>query len=345
MTLESFNITTVNHTISIRAYANVVNPLPESVNVNMPAFPFVVSLNNSGIPEIPPLLSVSTGYCLPFSLTHPNVSLSLVGTISPLPRAAAPLLSSFVSSYLSGRDAPIIVGSPLLPSITLPTVFPAPQPKPQILHDVQIKDMRINLKGEQVLASGTVYARVVLPAGIRLKLDADSIWPDVLVFDGEVPDDDLAVDQNEESTAMKYDVEKKPKEKKGRSRIPKEPLPSPLPERAFARIRPEDWLPANSFPLDPSPGGTAGQFEVSAKVNNVPLEVLPGRDLLLQRFVAKVLFGPDGALAGVRGTAAVAASVDGLPVDDDDGDENQKHIVELTGLPFSGSFRVGKKSR
>lgn len=334
MTLESFNITTVNHTISIRAYANVVNPFPESVNVNLPAFPFVVSLNNSGISEIPPLLSVSTGYCLPFSLTHPNVSLSLVGTISPLPRAAAPLLSSFVSSYLSGRDAPIIVGSPLLPSITLPTVFPAPHPKPQILHDVQIKDMRIILKGEQVLASGTVYARVVLPAGIRLKLDADSIWPDVLVFDGEVPDDDAG----EEST-------KKPKEDNGRSRIPKEPLPSPLPERAFARIRPEDWLPANSFPLDPSPGGTAGQFEVSAKVNNVPLEVLPGRDLLLQRFVAKVLFGPDGALAGVRGTAAVAASVDGLPVDDEDGDDTQKHIVELTGLPFSGSFRVGKKSR
>lgn len=334
MTLESFNITTVNHTISIRAYANVVNPFPESVNVNLPAFPFVVSLNNSGISEIPPLLSVSTGYCLPFSLTHPNVSLSLVGTISPLPRAAAPLLSSFVSSYLSGRDAPIIVGSPLLPSITLPTVFPAPHPKPQILHDVQIKDMRIVLKGEQVLASGTVYARVVLPAGIRLKLDADSIWPDVLVFDGEVPDEDAG----EEST-------KKPKEDKGRSRIPKEPLPSPLPERAFARIRPEDWLPANSFPLDPSPGGSAGQFEVSAKVNNVPLEVLPGRDLLLQRFVAKVLFGPDGALAGVRGTAAVAASVDGLPVDDDDGDDTQKHIVELTGLPFSGSFRVGKKSR
>lgn len=194
--------------------------------------------------------------------------------------------------------------------------------------------MRIILKGEQVLASGTVYARVVLPAGIRLKLDADSIWPDVLVFDGEVPDDDAG----EEST-------KKPKEDNGRSRIPKEPLPSPLPERAFARIRPEDWLPANSFPLDPSPGGTAGQFEVSAKVNNVPLEVLPGRDLLLQRFVAKVLFGPDGALAGVRGTAAVAASVDGLPVDDEDGDDTQKHIVELTGLPFSGSFRVGKKSR
>lgn len=261
-----------------------------------------------------------------------------MGTISPLPRAAAPLLSSFVSSYLSGRDAPIIVGSPLLPSITLPTVFPAPHPKPQILHDVQIKDMRIILKGEQVLASGTVYARVVLPAGIRLKLDADSIWPDVLVFDGEVPDEDAVVFRGEELT-------KKPKEDKGRSRIPKEPLPSPLPERAFARIRPEDWLPANSFPLDPSPGGSAGQFEVSAKVNNVPLEVLPGRDLLLQRFVAKVLFGPDGALAGVRGIAAVAASVDGLPVDDDDGDENQKHIVELTGLPFSGSFRVGKKSR
>lgn len=81
---------------------------------------------------------------------------------------------------------------------------------------------------------------------------------------------------------------------------------------------------------------------MSAQVIDVPLEVLPGRDALLRSFIGKVLFGGrEGALAGVKGTAAVAAVVDGLPVRG--GDENG-HVMELLGLPFSGSVRVGRKS-
>ena len=85
------------------------------------------------------------------------------------------------------------------------------------------------------------------------------------------------------------------------------------------------------------------EYIVTADIENVPLEVLPGRQKLMSSFVAKVLFGPQGALAGVQGTAAVAALVDGLPVAGD-GHESGGGIVELLGLPFTGSFRVGKKA-
>ena len=135
---------------------------------------------------------------------------------------------------------------------------------------------------------------------------------------------------------------KKRKDKKNKDKdnasIPKEPLPSPLPARAFARIRPDDWLPSSSTKVN----GT-NAYEVTAQVVDVPLEVLPGRDALLRSFIAKVLFsGREGALAGVKGTAAVAVAVDGLPVEGDDGKGG--HVFELTGLPFSGSVRIGKKN-
>ena len=53
----------------------------------------------------------------------------------------------------------------------------------------------------------------------------------------------------------------------------------------------------------------------------------------------KVIFGTQGALAGVQGVAAVAVRVNGLPfANGHDGE------MELTGLPFEGSVRIGKKS-
>ena len=49
-----------------------------------------------------------------------------------------------------------------------------------------------------------------------------------------------------------------------------------------------------------------------------------------------MIFGSQGALAGLLGTAAVGVEVKGLPFGN--GGE-----IELTGLPFRGSVRVGKK--
>ena len=310
--------------------------------------------------HLPPTVPIAVGTTSAFDLTykHPNTSILLRAGPASLSKDATPLLSSFVSMYLAGRDSPILIGTPLLPSLRVPAEFPAPNPPPRILQDVTIRDMRIVLRGERVLASGTVFARVILPAGIRLSLEAKRIWPDVLVFDGEVPKDEPELNGTAFSSAKEPDFtfdqrlprwpgkqsdgshSHKDKENE-RGKVPKEPLPDPLPERAFARIRPDDWLDADSTPLDADDGQGASEYTVTARVENIPLEVLPGREIVFQRFVAKVMFGSGGALAGVRGVAAVAASVDGIALGDED--EGTAHVVELTGLPFSGSFRVGKK--
>jgi hypothetical protein len=55
-----------------------------------------------------------------------------------------------------------------------------------------------------------------------------------------------------------------------------------------------------------------------------------------------VIFGKDGAVAGILGSAAVSASVHGLPLYDDK--NRQTSNMVLSGLPFRGSVPVGKKS-
>lgn len=86
------------------------------------------------------------------------------------------------------------------------------------------------------------------------------------------------------------------------------PLPSPLPDRAFARIRPTDWVVATT--MEPCDGDahrvtvTGGKKKddpcqdlgedvgwsavVTAVVEKVPLQVLPGRDKQFRSFMSKV---------------------------------------------------------
>ena len=47
-----------------------------------------------------------------------------------------------------------------------------------------------------------------------------------------------------------------------------------------------------------------------------------------------MIFSSNGAVAGVKGVAAVAVNVEGLPLDHGD--------MELDGLPFKGMVRIGK---
>jgi len=51
-----------------------------------------------------------------------------------------------------------------------------------------------------------------------------------------------------------------------------------------------------------------------------------------------VIFGKEGATAGIAGNAAVTVSIDGIPLDG-----NSAKLV-LVGLPFRGRVRVGKKA-
>lgn len=52
-----------------------------------------------------------------------------------------------------------------------------------------------------------------------------------------------------------------------------------------------------------------------------------------------MVFGTDGAIAGILGSAAVGVEVEGLPYN---GPGNPREM-EFSGLPFQGSVRIGKK--
>jgi len=54
-----------------------------------------------------------------------------------------------------------------------------------------------------------------------------------------------------------------------------------------------------------------------------------------------VIFGTDGATAGIAGNAAVTVSVDGIPLAGTPGPGSTNLI--LTGFPFRGRVKIGKK--
>jgi len=163
--------------------------------------------------------------------------------------------------------------------------LPAPSPKPQVLREVTIRDMKINPFGSNFLASGVVEGKVVLPKGINIGLEVSSVFPDVLIFDGELPGNDeffepgLTTQRHHHNDS---DTHLPPPP-------PKPPLPSPLPLHAFARVRPDEWLPSLSARIEPPEGEDAGAtYVLSAKVVDIPLEVLPGRQKEFSNFVTKV---------------------------------------------------------
>ncbi|KAI4524646.1 hypothetical protein K525DRAFT_262394 [Schizophyllum commune Loenen D] len=307
ITLKDFSVASSQAGLLLSAEATIVDPAPDTFNITTPELPFFVSLPT---PDGPPfqIASISTA---PFTLTHPNITLQITGQVLPLtPNATHGVLSDFISRYLSAQPNPILLSTPYLLNYTLDAVFPAPSPRPRVLRDVTIRDMHIKPVGTTFYASGTVYARVVLPRGMDIDLNVSRVLPDVIVFDGEVPDD---ID-------------------------PEHGLPDPLPERAFGRLQPEEWIPADSVP-DDHEGDEGSALAVRADIVDVPLEVLPGRQKEFSNFVSKVIFGHDGATAGILGTTAVGVSVRGLPVLDD----GKPSEMDLRGLPFKGNVKVGKK--
>ncbi|EJF58295.1 hypothetical protein DICSQDRAFT_110426 [Dichomitus squalens LYAD-421 SS1] len=324
--LQSFNIASRHGTIELSANATALNPVPLDVEFEAPALPFLIHLPQpeSNLSSV----AVASVHSHPFQFTHPNISLTISGAVVPLPRDSSSALSAFVSKYISGRDADIEISTPLYPGLTINTTFPAPHPRPQILRNVSISDMRIKPVGATMFASGVVHALVVLPKGIDVGVNASRLFPDVLVFDGEVPTSD---EPGPDETAPLTSALGHP------SPPPTRPLPEPLPPRAFAHIVPDDWIPAECREVE-APPDSGSTVAVSAQLVDVPLEVLPGREREFSDFMAKVIFGSQGALAGVQGVAAVAVRVEGLPFAN-----GQDPEMELAGLPFQGSVRIGKK--
>ncbi|KAG2095708.1 uncharacterized protein F5147DRAFT_717932 [Suillus discolor] len=315
ITLQSFGVESEAKDVTVHALATVVNPVPPIINLTAPSLPFIISLPSENH-SLVPMVSVHTD---PFMLTHPNITLTISGSVLPLPPQHSAPISAFISRFLSLEPNPVSVACPLFPSFALDMEFPAPSSKPQILRNVTIHDMKIkpNSASTGFLASGSVFAHIVLPKGMDLTLDVTRVFPDVLVFDGEAHElPTLLIPQQKDE----------------------EELPDPLPERAFGHIRPEDWLEATSVQVDTE--GEGSIFAVTADMVDVPLEVLPGRQKQFSNFISKVVFGTHGALAGLQGTTDVGVHILGLPFRDH---EDTATGMDLLGLPFRGSVRIGMK--
>ncbi|KAG7093681.1 hypothetical protein E1B28_007339 [Marasmius oreades] len=321
ITLCTFNLSTSADNLLIEAAATVIDPAPLNFDLNAPSLPFIVSLPSESFTPAH-VASVKTK---PFSLTHPNITLDIFGHVLPLSEDTLPLLSTFITRYLSGLSNPITIHTPIFADLSVNVDFPAPTIKPHILRDVTIRDMKIK-PGNTFTASGTVLARVVLPKGMNVELDVKRVLPDVLVFDGEVPESVHLL----EPASLRPPAPAPP---------PRRPLPDPIPEKAFGHIRPDDWLISRCVRIEPE-AGEGAEFSVTARIVDVPLEVLPGRRSEFSDFVSKVIFGRQGAVAGILGTADVGVTVKGLPLDSPD----HRDGMVLSGLPFKGSVRVGKKN-
>ncbi|KAI9438144.1 hypothetical protein H4582DRAFT_1814649 [Lactarius indigo] len=338
--LTHFSLTSGAHNLTIDASATVVNPLPASVSFTVPSFPFIIWIPApSNDSTLVPLASVTSA---PFSLTHPNLTLSLNGNVLPISHSGTPALSSLISDYLSGADHPIAITAPLefFHGYIAHTTFPAPHPRPEVLHNVTIESMKVHPSGTMIFASGIVHARLALPEGIDVTISPSRVLPDALIFDGPLP-----VQFDPAYTFPPLPLPITDPDDDEDIPPPAPPLPTPLPPRAFARVRPSAWLAALTAPTAPRRDwGERGSttLRVSARFADVPLEVLPGREREFRSFVGKVIWGAgDGAVAGVQGVVAVGVRVEGLPIDQRDGDEGRAMV--LTGLPFHGSVTVGKK--
>ncbi|KAG8216010.1 hypothetical protein J3R82DRAFT_8003 [Butyriboletus roseoflavus] len=307
VSVESFDISSTDKEIQLNARASFIDPAPPGFEMAVPALPFVVSLPTRNSDTITPIASAQTQ---PFTLTHPNTTLFISGKVLPLPSTAIEALSLFASRYLSLQRNPISFSSALLPSLVINTEFPSPATKPKVLRDVTIRNMKVKPYGSEFLASGEVFGLIVLPKGMNFQMDVKQIMPDILIFDGDV-DDSLP-----------------PLGALGN--VPSR-LPQPLPPRAFGHILPDDWLDAES--VYDGTDGEGSIFNISASIIDVPIQVLPGRQKEFSNFVRKVVFGSDGATAGLQGTVDVEVDIIGLPFHNGDGDEVG---FQLKGLPLRG---------
>ena len=276
VTLKTFHIFSDLNRLYVDASAAFSTPIPASMELTMPSLPLMVSVprhpNDTLVNHTAPIVHVKT---MPLTLTHPNATVHVHGHVATLTRNSFPSLSSFVTSYLNGESPRISLSTPLLHGITVDTVFPAPDPRPQVLRNVTIKDMKIRpLTSGMMFASGTVFANVVLPKGMDMSLQVDAIYPQLLIYDGPVPDDKFVRMEGLE-------------EDEGDDLPDPIPLPDPLPANAFAHIRPGQWLESISVPLGHR-DGEGSVFAVSAKIVDIPLEVLPGRQREFSNFVGKV---------------------------------------------------------
>ncbi|KIO21306.1 hypothetical protein M407DRAFT_29081 [Tulasnella calospora MUT 4182] len=348
VTLANYTLSSNPNTskLEVSALVDVVNPLPHSIHgaVQSP-FEFTISLvaeaqipapppSNDTTPAIPLSAPVARVFTDPIHFTHPNISLFLNGTILPIGKESLPLLSQFLSNYLTARPSPIEISTSAPLSLSIRTKFPAPKEKPKLIRTVKLDNVRIYPNpetGEDLLAAGIIRAYLELPPGLEsLTLDVDRILPDVLVYDGPAPPRQGSSEFASLWQGGSVDASIVATNDSGRVPFPAPPLPDPLPPKAFARIRPLHWLDAVNLPApDPSdPNKTV--LMVRAEMEDVPLDILPGRDAVFQQFVQKILW-KGFAVAGVRGDAACGVGIEGISI-------GNGTDMELRGLPVEAQF-------
>lgn len=249
-------------------------------------------------------------------------------------------LSHFLQNYLHGLDNPILIQglsalpsfatselSPpkwllsTLPSVSVPLSFPGPNPRPKIIQSVTIEHMRLSETRGKMLASGVVIAEISLPAGMEsVDVDINAVRPDIMIFDGPPPDDDDDDEDNDNDNDNDGQV--------NRERI-RDGDGEEYPERAFGHIKPDSYLHSTSEryvnPEHPD------WIIVKAPMEDIPVEILHGRDGVMRAFVSKVVF-KGGALAGIKGEADVRVQVKGVAGE-----------VGLGGLPVRGEVWIGRQ--
>ncbi|BGP26331.1 hypothetical protein Rt10032_c10g4363 [Rhodotorula toruloides] len=275
----------------------------------------------------------------------------------PLSRA----LSRFVARYLSGRPndiyirydsapEPPLLGDPA-PDAPFPPRFVADMVEGQTFHvevpgtnetpdffkNLRMEDMKIRLGGgddsnADLLATGKVVGEVVLPdAAKKLAkgIDAKVIWPDVLVYDGELPPHPYAQEEGEDIAAAAPDQLSFPPSVSIDDSDSTAYPPSPVPRNAFARMRPAQPMLAKTIHTPANSTHNATTL-VEAAFVDAPLYLLPGRGDVLRRFVGKIIFGGNRVKASMAGITSVRIGLSGFGE------------VELVEIPIEASFMVGR---
>ncbi|EST10169.1 hypothetical protein PSEUBRA_000582 [Kalmanozyma brasiliensis GHG001] len=250
-----------------------------------------------------------------------------------------------------GSDLPEWMDSALR-LVDLPISFPGAEVT-ELIKNVTINDLKISphpFDHDKLLCSGTVMGEMNMPGELSsIDVQITHMWPDILVYDGLPPDmrksvevagrpvsrfnmldgalDSLkrlaflhdSADDAQLVSALKDDP-KKPE--------PVPPLPDPLPEKAFGRVRPYDFSPAETFTDPADPEGKRKLLR--AVLKDVPFTVLPGRGPLFRSFTWKLVTG-QGALVGIQGTSRAKIWNSGLGA------------LQLRNLPVKGAFMLGKR--
>lgn len=271
--------------------------------------------------------------------------------------------SEAFSTPISGKEADEIPGDgsdlpdwmeSALRLVDVPISFPGAKVT-ELIKNVTIDDLKISphpFEKDKLLCSGTVMGEMNMPGQLSsIDVKITHLWPDILVYDGLPPSmrkslpaaasasysrsnmlsgalDSLkrlafldGPDQEAEER-IESDEPKKPEPE------PAPPLPDPLPEKAFGRVRPYDFAPAETY-IDPTdPKGERKLLK--AVLKDVPFTVLPGRAPLFRSFTWKLITG-QGALVGIEGTSRAKIWNSGLGQ------------LQLRNLPVKGAFMLGKR--